>query len=106
MKWLLFFTLLSGCEFTVNIGGGGKDIARQEEPRPAAQAPPKRLPVVARKPDHRGPSQEAVREWFRHNDSAPPANWYPNGDPWRNLTAEEVEVAHDPDDSRLIGIGG
>jgi hypothetical protein len=41
-----------------------------------------------------GPTKEMLREWFRMNDSAPPAEWYPHGDPWRNLTTEEVLEAH------------
>jgi hypothetical protein len=41
------------------------------------------------KPD--GPSREQLREWFDKNpDKAPPAEWYPNGDPWRGITAEEA----------------
>ena len=36
----------------------------------------------------REPTPEEVEEYSRnHNGSAPPASWYPNGDPWRNLTA-------------------
>jgi hypothetical protein len=38
-----------------------------------------------------GPSREQLREWFDKNpDKAPPAEWYPNGDPWRGITAEEA----------------
>lgn len=38
-----------------------------------------------------GPSREELREWFDANpDKAPPAEWYPNGDPWRGITAEEA----------------
>lgn len=38
------------------------------------------------------PTREQVTEWLHsHNGSAPPASWYPNGDPWRGLTAEELE---------------
>ena len=28
----------------------------------------------------------------KNNGSAPPARWYPNGDPWRNLKADEVNA--------------
>lgn len=35
--------------------------------------------------------QERAAEYIKtHNGSAPPASWYPNGDPWRNFTAEEA----------------
>jgi hypothetical protein len=38
-----------------------------------------------------GPSRQQLREWFDKNpDKAPPAEWYPNGDPWRGITAEEA----------------
>lgn len=38
-----------------------------------------------------GPTREQVQKWLEeNNNSAPPKEWYPNGDPWRNLTAEEV----------------
>lgn len=49
------------------------------------------LPRLAMDRPAAGPSREQVQEWFRANDSAPPASWYPNGDPWRGLTAEELE---------------
>ena len=38
-----------------------------------------------------GPSREQLREWFDKNpEKAPPAEWYPKGDPWRGITAEEA----------------
>ncbi len=38
------------------------------------------------------PTPEEAAEYIRtHNGSTPPASWYPNGDPWRNLTAKEAE---------------
>lgn len=41
-----------------------------------------------------GPSREQVSRYMQsHNNSAPPASWYPNGDPWRNLTAKEASEA-------------
>lgn len=45
--------------------------------------------------------QEQVAEYIKtHNGSAPPASWYPNGDPWRNFTAEEAnEMLKDCEDS-------
>lgn len=37
------------------------------------------------------PTQQQVTEYIEsHNGSAPAAEWYPNGDPWRNFTAEEA----------------
>jgi hypothetical protein len=39
------------------------------------------------------PTQADVAEYIKtHNGSAPPPSWYPNGDPWRNLTAKELEA--------------
>jgi hypothetical protein len=53
----------------------------------AYKAIPSVRPLV--KPN--GPSREELREWFDKNpDKAPPAEWYPNGDPWRGITAEEA----------------
>ncbi len=41
-----------------------------------------------------GPSRQQVTQYMQSNNgSAPPASWYPNGDPWRNLTAKEVNEA-------------
>lgn len=41
-----------------------------------------------------GPSREQVSRYMQsHNNSAPPASWYSNGDPWRNLTAKEANQA-------------
>jgi hypothetical protein len=41
-----------------------------------------------------GPSRQQVTQYMQSNNgSAPPASWYPNGDPWRNLTAREVNEA-------------
>jgi hypothetical protein len=41
-----------------------------------------------------GPSRRQVAQYMQsHNNSAPPARWYPKGDPWRNLTAKEVNEA-------------
>lgn len=52
-----------------------------------------------------GPSPAKVRQYMRdHNGSAPPADWYPNGDPWRGLTTEELE-AMEPDEG-MLGVGG
>lgn len=47
------------------------------------------------------PSREKVAEYIEtHNGSAPPASWYPNGDPWRNLTAKETsEMFSDCEDT-------
>lgn len=56
----------------------------------------------AAKPKASEPSRERVKKWFRSNDSAPPASWYKNGDPWRNPTAEEMQEILEPDDE-LIG---
>jgi hypothetical protein len=37
------------------------------------------------------PTQKEVAEYIEtHKGSAPPASWYPNGDPWRNFTAREA----------------
>lgn len=47
------------------------------------------------------PTQKEVAEYIEsHNGSAPPANWYPNGDPWRNFTAKEAnEMLTDCEDT-------
>ncbi len=47
------------------------------------------------------PSREKVAEYIEtHNGSAPPASWYPNGDPWRNFTAKEAnEMLADCEDT-------
>jgi hypothetical protein len=43
------------------------------------------------------PKQAEVQEYIeKHNGSAPPANWYPNGDPWRGITAKESAGFHNP----------
>jgi len=40
-----------------------------------------------------GPSREQLQQWFdEHPTQAPPAEWYPNGDPWRGITAEEANA--------------
>jgi len=51
----------------------------------------KAIPSVRPLVNPSGPSREELREWFDKNpDKAPPAEWYPNGDPWRGITAEEA----------------
>jgi hypothetical protein len=47
------------------------------------------------------PSSGKVSEYIEtHNGSAPPASWYPNGDPWRNFTAKEAnEMLADCEDT-------
>lgn len=38
------------------------------------------------------PSREEITKYIEaNNGSSPPANWYPNGDPWRNFTAKEAD---------------
>lgn len=81
MKRLLLLSLLPGCEFAFKVT-------------------PERAVVY--------PSRTKVEQYIRdHNESAPPAKWYPNGDPWRNPTAEEMNQLHEPDEQKIfIGNGG
>jgi hypothetical protein len=47
------------------------------------------------------PTREQVTEYIEtHGGSAPPASWYPSGDPWRNFTAKEAnEMLKDCEDT-------
>ena len=49
----------------------------------------------------KAPTRAEVAEYIEtHNGSAPPASWYPNGDPWRNFTAKETsEMFSDCEDT-------
>lgn len=80
---VLATAIMPGCEFAFSV-------------------PPSRATTV------KGPSPERVERFIReHNGSAPPAKWYPNGDPWRNFTAEEADKLHEPDEQKIfIGNGG
>lgn len=73
----------------------------EEKPKAAntTQALEEKEPVM-------GPSREKVQRYIReHNGSAPPAERFPNGDPFRNLTAEEAIRLMEPQTDK-IGNGG
>ena len=51
------------------------------------------IPHVTPRVSPNGPSREQLQQWFdEHPTQAPPAEWYPNGDPWRGITAEEANA--------------
>lgn len=46
-----------------------------------------------KKSDIQKPTRENVAKYLKeHNNSAPPASWYKNGNPWRGLTADEANT--------------
>jgi hypothetical protein len=52
-----------------------------------------KIPHVTPRVSPNGPSREQLQQWFdEHPTQAPPAEWYPNGDPWRGITAEEANA--------------